>query len=1129
MEPMESTESSVTHLRAAVAPDVFDQALRDNDPRVRVVSQRVMRRVIRHCHEVIGFGFQIPTRQAFAVAREALLEHVSAGELSPTREPLDSLPPVVLLIGRPDPDVLAQMPEDDAWLLAWRLLFEAHIEGALRARELSLAEVRQRLAALGQIETDEIRAVLRQERRLIPPGDDLQLYPAFATFYLERRYFEPPALSRYFPSLESLAAADAVLARDLDAAALFAAARPDGARETPDTGEEHDDIKRRQLRVRERSMSAFREALDEGRDAADVGNAARAALQMTLALAVVPRAAPAEQLDEARAGAEAQLQSLAERLQRIFAESTEVSAWVDALRPLLTPAIDGHWSQEARLLYDLQKLCVEHERARFKLDLPGFLVTLGRRPLRRPLPIQQMVLQVKHLRSARGRLSAAHIRAGERSALRGVLTRAEKQLERELRQRLRPGLVETLDRVGLAPANPPEDVALDKLIDELLDRAVKRGFLAIGDLRDALSRNNLKLQDLRLREVLGNDALLAADRKLARDLEGLYRPGEVYLRGLQRVSSVTFGTRVGRWLTRYLALPFGGAFVILEGLQHIVGPLIGLLGGTPPTLMSRPALVALGVVLLGVLYWSAFRSTVVSGLRLGLRGLRAVFVQAPKWFFSRPLVRRFLRSAAMRALWRFVIKPAIFSALLWVALTLSGAELPFRYLLLGAAGAFLGFNLILNSRLGRDAQEIAVDSAVRAWFQLRGRILPGIIKLILELFRRLLGGFERLLYTVDEWLRFKQGESLVVLILKALLAVIWGVVTYIARIYITLLVEPQVNPIKHFPVVTVSHKIILPFTLRLTVLLAAPLTPIFGDVMANTIAGFTVFLLPGVFGFLVWELKENWKLYDASRPATLRPVLVGSHGETMLQFMRPGFHSGTLPKLFAKLRRAERRALRGGRWRKSQKLRTELHHVEESIAVFVDREFLALLRRSRDWRDTPLSIGQVQVGSNRIRVGIARGPDEPALYLAFEEQSGLLLASVTAAGWSSALPPAQHQTLRNALIGLYKMAGVELTREQLSALLPAACAYDVDDDGLLLWPTEDFGTEVRYHIHEPEERFVPELIGPAPDGLSLSPLADAELRFARNPVTWSQWVTAWRDTEAPRLLTGQRLLPASDS
>ena len=63
---------------------------------------------------------------------------------------------------------------------------------------------------------------------------------------------------------------------------------------------------------------------------------------------------------------------------------------------------------------------------------------------------------------------------------------------------------------------------------------------------------------------------MQADHRLAGVLDGIYHRGEVYLRWLQRFSLLAFGTQVGRFLTRYFALPFGGAFVILFGLYHLI-------------------------------------------------------------------------------------------------------------------------------------------------------------------------------------------------------------------------------------------------------------------------------------------------------------------------------------------------------------------------------------------------------------------------------------------------------------------------------------------------------------------------------------------------------------------------------
>src|SRR5262249_44410458 len=154
----------------------------------------------------------------------------------------------------------------------------------------------------------------------------------------------------------------------------------------------------------------------------------------------------------------------------------------------------------------------------------------------------------------------------------------------------------------------------------------------------------------------------------------------------------------------------------------------------------------------------------------------------------------------------------------------------------------------------------------------------------------------------------------------------WACVTYVVRIYTNLLVEPTVNPIKHFPVVTVGHKLMFPFLVVLFRFLDEQVK-FLGPVLGSGFVAMTIFFLPGICGFIVWELKENWKLYRANRAATLRPILVGSHGETALRLLKPGFHSGTVPKLYAKLRRAERK----GQLAAAHKCHEGLHHVEEDV------------------------------------------------------------------------------------------------------------------------------------------------------------------------------------------------------
>src|SRR5206468_9262956 len=122
------------------------------------------------------------------------------------------------------------------------------------------------------------------------------------------------------------------------------------------------------------------------------------------------------------------------------------------------------------------------------------------------------------------------------------------------------------------------------------------------------------------------------------------------------------------------------------------------------------------------------------------------------------------------------------------------------------------------------------------------------------LFRWLLDRVEQMIYAVDERLRFREGESSFSFVSKLIFGLFWFVITYVVRLVLILFIEPQVNPIKHFPVVTVSHK--------LTLLAVAPVSEAL-KINPVTVGG-VLGLIPGVFGFLAWELKENWRLYRAN-------------------------------------------------------------------------------------------------------------------------------------------------------------------------------------------------------------------------------------------------------------------------
>lgn len=1111
------------------------RVVRSIEPSAFLVPPRILRRVIRQDRGIAGIGLDVPHPKSYLITRDALRPLVSNAELGLKLDV--ALPSTTILLAQPEPERLASRPRGEILLRYWRLLFHAHVhltlERRLRDRKLTDAIIRQRIHQIGAAEFDEVRAVLRQEHLLLPPRDDRGVYVEFAAVYLELRHFAPARLARFFPALETLESIDALLAADVDAARLFTGTRLPGAvpplslsEPLPKTSEVE------AFATGESpgppSETAYRRQLARAEQASARGNVVRAAIYRTQAEMV----APPPSAPQARAEARADLDRLTERLQASLGLSDDAARqWREALEPLRRPAADGIWPAEARLLYDLQRVCVDHERAVYAVDLTEWAVTFGKRPIKRLLPFQPDVLAVKHLRGAAGRLPAVRVSEEDRAALAALLTSAVHQGEHQLRERVRPVLAETLRQVNLTPQNFPERIALAKLIEELLDRVCEHGYLTMSDLRDAVSRNNLKLPDLAgPGEFLLGDRLIRANRGLAVALDGVYRRGEIYLRWLQRLSSTAFGTPAGRLVTRFGIVPFGGAYLILEGLHYLCEEI-----GFKVELVSVWSVGLLGVFLLLLLQVAGFRQKLAAVLRQVGHGLRVVFLDWPAAVVRLPLVRALLRSRWLRFLFHYALLPLIFALPVWLWLRWRGLSPGAAGV--GSAAVFLTAEVIFNSRLGRDLEEATTDWLMASWQRLRSDILPGLFRFVMDFFKGFLETVDRFLYTVDEWLRFRAGDSRLSVAVKACLGSLWSLLTYMVRMVINVLVEPQINPIKHFPVVTVSHKLLLPLAFSPE---PASRPSIVGDLLvthagfgvaeANFWAFWIIASIPGVFGFMVWELKENWRLYRANRPATLVPVAIGHHGETMSRFLRPGFHSGTLPKLYARLRRAGRRARQQGDARSLVKLRQTLEQVKEGIHRFVERELVAVLQQSRGWGGAAVSVGEISLGSNRVRIEL-RCPElsERSLFLMFEEQAGWLVAGLPGQGWFAELQEGQRRVLRAALAGFYKLANVDLVREQIEAsFAPARFSYDVSDDALVVWMGPQNEIEVAYDLTaDPvlEPRLTAGRPPKPPPVLSAVPL-----RFRDVLLSWDEWVAIWEQDQTGKglpesFLPGVCLLP----
>jgi hypothetical protein len=381
------------------------------------------------------------------------------------------------------------------------------------------------------------------------------------------------------------------------------------------------------------------------------------------------------------------------------------------------------------------------------------------------------------------------------------------------------------------------------------------------------------------------------------------------------------------------------------------------------------------------------------------------------------------------------------------------------------------------------------------------------------------------------------------MVVRAVLGVFWFPVGYLIRLYFLTLIEPTINPLK-LPLSILAAKFLVliqpyqalvyvPASQEQRALINDDLAPHTGLPLAilltYTVIVPTLWLLGSGIAFFLWEMQENWRLFRANRSSRLRPVSVGRHGETVLQLLKPGAHSGTIPKLFAQLRRAERGAYRTGNWRAARTYRQALGDVARSVRLFSERELLVLLDQSKGWGGQPVGVGRVLLSCNRIRLELAHAtfPEEP-VWLAFEQRFGWLLGSLEGPGWLKRLTTVHAQIFTTALAGIYKIAGVDIIREQLAALLPAEVpGYDITGHELLVWTSQRNGQAIAYDLGDNQEQLRPRHEnGQVVEG---APVLNARrLFFSRVPLTWQEWVEFWQKDhegkEHPHLLNDSMML-----
>ena len=1104
-------------------------------------------------------AFFTQRRFSYALRRERLLGIVDLDELG-----LDErvhLPPEVVLVSQPrlrrrgGPRLA---PELRRWRLAASALAILRLDEARKANRMSMAMAHQRIEVIGRETFAEIESVLRRELRLFDDDDLVRIYCEFITLHAELQTFSPRALDTYFPDLGGRQAEMAQMARgDLAWEEIILITQPEGCalpgvapRSEDEVTAAEDEALEQPLPSLRPNSKRFDRLMRRAAAICDRGNAVVGAILYRGASRLAPDQTRAE---EAGGKAHELIDGLVTRLQEALVfDAASAKVWREALFLLFRHSSRGFWNANKRLLYDLQKVCVDYERESYTIDLFGYLRSFGGRPIKRSLPNQREVLMSKHLRSALPRVAKARITSAQRAALSRLLWEASTSAEHQLRRHLRPRISRSLNEKGLSPANVPEEVARDKLIEELLDCIVRRGHLSMGDVRDAISRSQLKLSDLTAGELWAGDAILRADRRLDRLLDGVYRRGEFYLRSLQRLSSLGFGRAPGRFLFQYLIVPYGGAFVALEAIRHFWDKLRGSpsflagntdlpkavleslgfsSGGSLETISNMiPAVFLAGTFLAGLLHAPSFSWFVWAVTQGAFRALKHLLFYFPRWVLRLAGMRWILRSRLAKVVRRYLVAPLIPAVVLY---GLATVLLDFnRYTsVLAFLFIFTGLDFFLNSGAGRRIEERVGAWIARAWYRFRVQIIRSFFDAIMGLFRRFIEITERVLYAMDEWLLFKNGENEITFWIKGFLGSIWAVVAYLTRFCIALLVEPQINPIKHFPVVTVSHKILLPSQ----PFLAGWLAPALGSPMAYTVAGAIVFLAPGIAGFFVWELKSNWKLYQANRDTVLKPAVVGHHGESMPRLLKAGFHSGTISNIYARMRRTERQA-ESLRWRQALALAQEkLHHLEVAVRQFVEREMFALIGHSPAMRGLRLELSKVGLLPSGIHLrlvmhGAGWRADAP-LHLLFQVRRDWMVVKILQPGWIETLNAEQRGVVATALAGLYKLSGVELVEEQVQrALSLPNMVYHLRPSEAEVWARDHRGTPVTYGLRTWG------VTRPHPSNLAKSlgflPLNPKQLLFSERDIPWDDWVGYWQnDTpEAPAsgvLRETQQLLPVA--
>jgi hypothetical protein len=187
-----------------------------------------------------------------------------------------------------------------------------------------------------------------------------------------------------------------------------------------------------------------------------------------------------------------------------------------------------------------------------------------------------------------------------------------------------------------------------------------------------------------------------------------------------------------------------------------------------------------------------------------------------------------------------------------------------------------------------------------------------------------------------------------------------------------------------------------------------------------------------------------------------------------------------------------------------------------AVRNFVDRELIRLLELCPAWSEFRIQCDKVVPASNSfiVRLHCEQLGEEP-FELLFQEQSGWVAVSMASAGCLRFASADQLRSLQHALEGFYRKCGVDLVREQLEAAFLKQHPYDINADGLVIWPGGEFRVELA--VDMARKGALRPLPADHAAAAGLHPADRSAVLFFESRTLWNEWVKRW-DTDTDRSL-----------